>query len=80
MHWIWDVIGRQIEYFQLGEINKKINAVQKEITAKKKASLRCFVLCGLCLSEDRHDGWIGTELTHVLLRQRKMQTNSWDKN
>ncbi|CCA68087.1 probable serine-tRNA ligase, cytosolic [Serendipita indica DSM 11827] len=25
------------QYFQLGEINKKINAVQKEITAKKKA-------------------------------------------
>jgi hypothetical protein len=36
---IVDVIGWRIEYFQLGEINKKINAVQKEITAKKKV---CF--------------------------------------
>jgi hypothetical protein len=28
------------EYFQLGEINKKVNALQKEITAKKKVRNR----------------------------------------
>jgi hypothetical protein len=32
-----------IEYFQLGEINKQINANQKDITAKKKVSSRSIL-------------------------------------
>lgn len=31
------VYWSNVEYFQQGEVNKKLNAVQKDITAKKKA-------------------------------------------
>jgi hypothetical protein len=67
--WIWVAMALdgRTEYFQLGEINKKSNALQKEITAKKKVCSRYI-----------HVPNDGARLTHELFihgmtRQKRTQ-------
>ena len=77
MHSILAAIGGWwIEYFQLGEINKKINSVQKEITAKKKVGLCYHSLCRLCVNIHINHG---TDDVFVC-RRRRTRMNSWRKS
>lgn len=49
------------EYFQLGEINKKSNALQKEITAKRKVRNHYIPLLndGARLTQEVSMVWLG---------------------